>query len=704
MHADVAVVAGRSQRGARARAAAALVVLLCTLLTAGSPAVADGRGAVGATAPTDAVPTVAPIVAAAAPQVVPGSFVVRTEGPAGAAERRAIAAEAGGTPGLVVAPDTFVVEVPPTRGAATQVLGLAEDGIVAEVQPEHVYTAADTEPNDTCWRGNTCLAPDGTPSFGGQVELRNVGAAKAWDLTRGSAAVVVAVLDTRIETSPPHRDLVGKLLPGRSFVPDRTCTGSTSARDHGTVSAGLISAQPDNASDMAGLGWNTRVLPVEVLNDCGSGTTSAVAAGIRWAADNGARIINMSLTGASRDPVVSAAVAYAQSKGLLVVAAAGNQGSSNKVWPAADLGVVAVGATGLPGTSGEDRLAEFSNFGSWVDIAAPGVDVIGLRRVGGSTTPFDGTTRATGTSFAAPIVAAAAGLVMAKHPGLSAEQVAARLAVSAAQIPGSGTQLSWGRLDAAAALGTLPSGYRLAAADGGLFSFGDAPFAGSAAGRTTAPIVGAASHLSGRGYWLAASDGRVHPFGAAPSLGSAPVQPSGQTVAGMAATPGGDGYWLVTAAGGIFPFGMATDLGSRAGTKLNQPVVGIAAAQRGDGYWLLARDGGIFTYGAARFFGSTGSLKLNKPVVGMAPTPSGGGYWLVASDGGIFAFGDARFFGSTGAIALNKPIVGMAPTRSGNGYWLVASDGGIFAFGDAAFLGSTGAIKLNQPIVAMLTR
>jgi hypothetical protein len=477
--------------------------------------------------------------------------------------------------------------------------------------------------------------------------------------------------------------------------------GSDSARDHGTIAAGLIAAQPDNGVDIAGLGWSTRVLPVEVLDDCGSGTTSAVAAGVRWAVDNGADVINLSLTGTSKDPAVSAAVADARARGVLVVAAAGNQASRVPVWPAAEPGVVAVAATGRDGTADEDRLAPFSNRGEWVDIAAPGVDVVGLRRVGGSTTPFDGTTRASGTSFSAPIVSAAAALVMAADPARSAEQVVARIARSAAQIPGSGRDVLWGRLDVAAALEELPVGYRLAAEDGGLFSFGDAPFAGSAAGAATATVVGAASHVSGRGYWLVGADGRVHPFGSVPRLGSATLA-TRQPVVGMAATQGGDGYWLATRDGRTAALGAAPDLGSRAGEPLNQPVVGIAAAPRGDGYWLVARDGGLFSFGSARFLGSTGAIRLNQPVVGMAPTPTGDGYWLVARDGGVFAFGDAPYLGSTGSIRLNQPIVGMAATRSGRGYWLVASDGGMFAFGDAPFLGSTGAIALNRPIVAVL--
>ena len=637
--------------------------------------------------------------APSAGEEVPGAVVVQTEGPAGAAVRTAIAEAAVGAPGQVVAPDTFVVHLPAETDP--EVLG-GVDGVVA-LHPELVYRAADTEPGDTCWRSSDCVDERGRPAVGGQVELRSVGAPQAWDRSRGSADVVVAVLDTRIETEPPHRDLVGKLLPGASFVADPTCRGPATARGHGTIAAGLIAARTDNGTDVAGLGWDTRVLPVEVLDDCGAGTTSGVAAGVRWAADAGADILNLSLTGGGRDPALSSAVAYARSKGVLVVAAAGNQGGTNEVFPAADLGVVAVAATGVPGSPGGDRIAPFSNRGPWVDVAAPGTEVVGLRRGGGSTTAQDGTTRATGTSFAAPLVAATAALVMAQDPALTTEQVVARLAQTAAPVPGTGEHFLWGRLDAAAALGPLPVGYRLAAADGGLFSFGDAPFAGSAVGAGVVPVIDAAHHVSGRGYWLARADGRVEAFGSAPPVPAPAAERGAAPVVGIAATNGGDGHWTVTSTGRVAASGKAPPLGS-ADVALRRPIVDLAASPRGDGYWLVAGDGGVFSFGSAAFHGSTGATRLNQPIVGMAATPSGAGYWLLARDGGIFSFGDADFFGSTGSMPLNQPVVGMSPTPSGQGYWLVAADGGIFAFGDAAFLGSLGGVRLNQPIVAMTGR
>jgi hypothetical protein len=247
-------------------------------------------------------------------------------------------------------------------------------------------------------------------------------------------------------------------------------------------------------------------------------------------------------------------------------------------------------------------------------------------------------------------------------------------------------------------------GYRLVASDGGIFSYGNAPFFGSAGGqKLNKPIVGMARTPSGNGYWLVASDGGIFNYGDAGFFGSAGGAPLNKPIVGMAASPTGKGYWLVASDGGIFNYGDAGFFGSAGGAPLNKPVVGMAASPTGKGYWLVASDGGIFNYGDAGFFGSAGGAPLNKPVVAMASTASAKGYWLAASDGGIFNYGDAGFFGSAGGAPLNKPVVGLAATSTGKGYWMVATDGGIFNYGDAGFFGSAGGTKLNQPVVGMST-
>jgi sugar lactone lactonase YvrE/ribosomal protein L24E len=246
------------------------------------------------------------------------------------------------------------------------------------------------------------------------------------------------------------------------------------------------------------------------------------------------------------------------------------------------------------------------------------------------------------------------------------------------------------------------SGYRLVASDGGVFSYGQYKFFGSAGGLTlNKPVVGGAGLPDGPGYWLVASDGGIFSYGAARFYGSTGSLVLNKPVVGMAPTPDGRGYWLVASDGGIFSFGDAKFHGSTGGLVLNKPIVGMAATPDGGGYWLVASDGGVFAFGDAKFYGSTGALTLNSPIVAMASKPGGTGYWLVASDGGVFAF-SAPFLGSMGGKPLNKPIVGAAASPDGTGYWLVASDGGIFSFG-ATFFGSAGSLALNEPIVSMTT-
>ncbi len=256
--------------------------------------------------------------------------------------------------------------------------------------------------------------------------------------------------------------------------------------------------------------------------------------------------------------------------------------------------------------------------------------------------------------------------------------------------------------DPSSQLGANLGGYREAAADGGIFTFGSFGFYGSMGSTPlNKPVVGIASTPLTPGYWEVASDGGIFSFGTAQFYGSMGGTRLNAPMVGMAPTPDGLGYYLFASDGGVFCFGDASFFGSMGSMHLNKPIVGGAVTPDGKGYDLFASDGGVFSFGDAGFHGSEGAVHLNQPVVGGATTPSGGGYYLVAADGGLFAFGDAVYNGSMGGTHLNKPVVGMQVTPNNGGYNLVASDGGIFSFGNAQFYGSMGGRTLNQPVIGI---
>ena len=230
-----------------------------------------------------------------------------------------------------------------------------------------------------------------------QWHLTKVHADAAWDVSQGGYGPV-AVIDTGVDGS--HPDMNGYVKQGYNFV-----NNSTDAKDdngHGTHVAGIISGQTNNGSGIASIGFKGSILPVKVLDKDGSGSYGSVASGIVYATDQGAKIINLSLGGSSYSQTLSDAVNYALKKGVIVVAAAGNNGNSASVYPADLPGVVAVSAT-----ASDDSLASFSSYGKSVYIGAPGVNIISTFTSGGYATM-------SGTSMAAPTVSGLLGLALSR--------------------------------------------------------------------------------------------------------------------------------------------------------------------------------------------------------------------------------------------------------------------------------------------------
>ena len=272
-----------------------------------------------------------------------------------------------------------------------------------------------------------------------------IGAPAAWKLTKGSPSVVIAVLDSGVDSSQP--DLRPALVPGYDVV-----NGDDDPSDdngHGTRTAGIAGARADNGVGISGVCPGCSIMPVKVSSAAGWSTGLQMASGITWATNHGADVISISLAGSSPSATVASAVNYAESKGVLVVASAGNNGDSDTVYPAGYPGVLSVA-----GTDPDNKLYPWSNRGSWVAVAAPGCDI---------TTFADGFGRFCGTSASAPVVAGLAGLAFSYAPTASAATVQHAIVSSAHPVEG----VAGGRVDAVGTLAALGAKFEPASSAGG---------------------------------------------------------------------------------------------------------------------------------------------------------------------------------------------------------------------------------------------
>jgi thermitase len=344
--------------------------------------------------------------------------------------------------GRVSALDVLVINVPQATEDRV-ITALSRNPNVEYAEPDGLAFATFTL-NDPYFAPNQWGLENTGQTIKGQVGTvdADINAPTAWDTTTGS--VKVAILDTGIDQD--HEDLSAKVVLQRNFTDSPTIDD---LYGHGTHVGGIVAAITNNNIGVAGGCPNCQLFNGKVLNDSGSGAYSWIANGVTWAADNDAKVINLSLGGSFNSLTLQNAVNYATNKGSLVVAAAGNCGCSAKLYPAVYPNAVAVAAT-----NNLDQKASFSSFGSkWVDVAAPGENIFSTfpnhpYKINKSPNYDFGS----GTSMATPMVSATAALIWSTGYGTSVSLVRNRLESTADKIPGTGTYWSAGRIDAAAAV------------------------------------------------------------------------------------------------------------------------------------------------------------------------------------------------------------------------------------------------------------
>ena len=438
---------GKNQGASRRSAALACLVslLLCSCVLA---AQADGsrraaKGGVGGKAAA-----LARLEAANYPEdgYLPGEVVVVLERPsievleelcgdfAGmlAKEQSAAAARIAGTPAATAVRLRLLPGVDELEAARR----LLSSPLVRLAEPNIIFRAAETVPNDPLYVPND-------PLYTQQWNLRGeygVRASEAWDVSRGSAGLTLAVVDTGIDCT--HPDLKGRCSGGYDYY-----NGDYDPWDdngHGTMVAGMACANTDNSTGVAGLDWHARVMPLKALGAEGEGYLDSVVNSVKHAANYGADVINMSLTSDTYSQALADAAEYAHSRGCVLVAAAGNEGDERVNYPAGLPHVIGVGSTDQAGNR-----SLFSNHNPSVDMVAPGERIIG-------PVPGGGYERGWGTSEATPHVSGAALLLLAQDPSATPDEIWRRLENGARDLgaPGYDEYYGWGLLDVNASLRT----------------------------------------------------------------------------------------------------------------------------------------------------------------------------------------------------------------------------------------------------------
>ncbi|WP_405152931.1 S8 family peptidase [Paenibacillus sp. FSL K6-0108] len=268
------------------------------------------------------------------------------------------------------------------------------------------------------------------PFFPYQYNLQKINAPAAWDISQSSSSVKIAIIDTGVQLN--HPELAGKILPGYDYVDYDNVPED--GNGHGTHVAGIAASITNNGLGIAGAAPLASIVPLRVLDNNGQGTTGNVGNGLVFAANNGIQVVNLSLGGPTGEAFLQAAVQYAWDRGAVIIAAAGNDNTSYPIVPASYPNVIAVAST-----DPSDLKSNFSNYGSWVDMAAPGDSILSTYL--GSSYAY-----MRGTSMAAPHVAGVAALLAAR--GKTNAQIRDALCFASDPVSGSGVYWTYGRLNA----------------------------------------------------------------------------------------------------------------------------------------------------------------------------------------------------------------------------------------------------------------
>lgn len=309
---------------------------------------------------------------------------------------------------------TWRLKISPNSDLDDAVAAFQELPLVRYVEPDYPIFGLSLEPNDPYFAQNQ------------QPALRSIRAPEAWDISTGSSSVAIAILDTGLAYG--HIDLKDKIMTdrGRNFVAEPSNDFAWDDNGHGTYVGGIAAAQTNNGLGIAGVSWSSRLLSVKVLDFDSSGSIATLSMGLAYTTTQPVQVVNMSTGGPVRSRIMEDEVEKAFNKGLVLVAASGNEGKQKFTYPAAFDNVIAVGAL-----DGQDKPASFSTYGQYLSLVAPGENILSLNWASDRDYALG-----SGTSATCPFVSGAVALMLSVNPTLSNRQVRNILEGTAVALPG----------------------------------------------------------------------------------------------------------------------------------------------------------------------------------------------------------------------------------------------------------------------------